>query len=242
MYGWLMLLGVATTALVWRRWAREDPRLPVIYVLALISALVGAKVIYLLAEGWQDWGQPDLLRRWATGKSILGGLLFGYAGVELAKRGLGYRAVTGDRFAIVVPIGIGLGRVGCLWHGCCQGQVCAVHWYTVVDAAGQPRWPAAQVELGFNALALAAILGLRRVPALRGQLFHGYLMAYGGFRFFHEFWRDTPRLGVGLTGYQVAALALVLLGAGRFWQRARRPVQASATSPGFGSPRERTGR
>lgn len=241
MYGWLMLLGVASTALVWRRWAREDPRLPVIYVLALISALVGAKVVYLLAEGWRDWGQPDLLRRWATGKSILGGLLFGYVGVELAKRGLGYRAVTGDRFAVVVPMGIGLGRVGCIAQGCCQGHVCAARWYTVVDAASQPRWPAAQVELLFNALALAMILSLRRVPALRGQLFHLYLMAYGLFRFVHEFWRDTPRVGLGLTGYQLAAAALLLLGAGRFWQRAKQPGEAAGTGPGFGSPRAGTG-
>lgn len=232
-----MLLGVVTTAFVWRRWAREDPRLPVIYVLALISALVGAKVVYLLAEGWRDWGQPDLLQRWATGKSILGGLLFGYAGVELAKRGLGYRAVTGDRFAMVVPLGIGLGRVGCITHGCCQGHVCAARWYTVVDAASQPRWPAAQVELLFNVLALGAIFALRRMPVLRGQLFHLYLMAYGGFRFLHEFWRDTPRLGGGLTGYQLAAVALVLLGAGRFWQRARGAGDAEGPGPGFGSPR-----
>lgn len=220
MYGVMLLVGVAVSAIIWTRMARQDPRLPVIYLLALVCAFVGAKLAYLVAEGWKDWGQPDLLWRWATGKSILGGLLFGYAGVELGKKWLGYSEPTGDRFAMVVPIGIALGRIGCLFHGCCQGRVCPTSWYTVTDATGKARWPAAQAELIFNLGILLVLVALRRVTVFRGQLFHLYLIAYGAFRFVHEFARDTPRVGSGLTGYQGVALTLVAFGLFRFRQRA----------------------
>ena len=91
----------------------------------------------------------------------------------------------------------------------------------MTDLHGLPRWPAVPVEIGFNALMLATFLLLRRVasPALRGQHFHVYLMAYGTFRFFHEFLRATPRLSHGLTGYQLAALAVATLGAAGYLRR-----------------------
>jgi prolipoprotein diacylglyceryltransferase len=60
-----------------------------------------------------------------------------------------------------------------------------------------------------------------RPARLRGQHFHVYLMAYGAFRFAHEFLRATPRVTGGFSGYQIAALACVALGAWRFVVRAR---------------------
>ena len=68
---------------------------------------------------------------------------------------------------------------------------------------------------------LAVFLALRARKAWPGQHFHLYLVAYGVFRFAHEFMRATPRLSGGLTGYQWAALACVGLGAWGFWRRAQ---------------------
>jgi phosphatidylglycerol:prolipoprotein diacylglycerol transferase len=45
------------------------------------------------------------------------------------------------------------------------------------------------MEFIFNALMLMVVLVLRRQKILPGQHFHVYLMAYGLFRFFHEFLR-----------------------------------------------------
>lgn len=220
-YGAWMLAGVAVTALMWARAHRRDARLPWIYLAALIGALVGAKIVYLLAEGWNDWGRPDRWLRLATGKSVLGSLLFGYVAVEGAKKALGYTAPTGDGFAVLAPVGIGLGRVGCWVHGCCAGRVLPPAWYTVTDASGVSRWPSVPLELGFNVAALLVVLVLRAARRAPGQLFHGYLVAYGVFRFLHEFERATPRILGSLSGYQFAAVAVAVLGAWRAWQRAR---------------------
>ena len=221
-YPWLLLTAIAVSLVFWSRLARRDSRLMLIYGAALVSAFFGAKVVYLLAEGWLFWDAPDRWLIWATGKSVLGALLGGYAGVEIAKRAIGYTAPTGDWFAIVAPLGIALGRVGCLLHGCCTGVVCEPAWWTLRDATGVHRWPAVPVELGFNVAAIALFAVLRRAGKMRGQLFHIYLIAYGLFRFAHEFLRATPRLSHGITGYQIAALAVAGLGIIGFVRRRSR--------------------
>jgi len=62
---------------------------------------------------------------------------------------------------------------------------------------------------------------------LPNQLFHFYLIAYGLFRFVHEFWRDTPAIAGRFSGYQVAALLLVGLGGVGFWRRAQSSVKSA---------------
>lgn len=228
-YAAWMLGAIGLSGLYWMRAGRKDPRLPVIFLGGLIGAFVGAKAVYLLAEGWHDWGKSDLWLRWATGKTILGGLLFGYGGVELAKRAMGYTAATGDRFAVVVPAGLFLGRLGCLSHGCCLGRACSPDaWYAWVDRSGVARWPAAPAELLFHGLAVVVALVLQATGRLAGQRFHGYLIAYGAFRFVTEFQRDTLRIWGTVSGYHVAALALVLLGVVRWRQRWREQVNRPA--------------
>jgi len=145
--------------------------------------------------------------------------LGGYAAVELAKKYSGYKEATGDSFATIVPVAVALGRVGCLLHGCCLGVACAPAWYTIRDPFGQARWPSVPVEMGFNLICAGAFWVLRRKRLLPGQHFHIYLMAYGVFRFWHEYLRDTPRVLGGFTGYQVAAVACALLGLVGFIRR-----------------------
>lgn len=218
-YGWLLLAGVLVGLVFWIRLARRDERLLFIYISALVGAFIGAKIVYVFAEGWLDWSQPDRWRRLATGKTIIGGLLGGYASVELAKKFVGYKSATGDWFALIAPLGIILGRIGCLLHGCCLGVVCERSWFTMNDREGAARWPAVPLEIAFNVCALAAFLVLRRARALPGQHFHLYLIAYGTFRFAHEFVRATPRVLGPLSGYSVAALATIALGVIGFWRR-----------------------
>ena len=212
-YGWLMLAGIFVSIVLWSRLARHDSRLVLVYIAALTGAFLGAKLVYLGAEGWLHWHDPNRWLILATGKSITGALLGGYAAVEIAKRLLGYRGVTGDWFAIIAPVGIMLGRIGCLLHGCCLGRVCQASWYTINDIHGVARWPAVPVEFLFNALMLGVILILRWRRILPGQHFHIYMMAYGIFRFAHEFLRDTPQIIGPISGYQIAAFGVAGLGA-----------------------------
>jgi phosphatidylglycerol:prolipoprotein diacylglycerol transferase len=225
-YPLLMLAGIVLSVMFWSRLARRDERLIAIYAAALGGAFAGAKVAYLLAEGWLHIGQPGMWLALATGKSIVGALLGGYAAVEFAKKQTGYREATGDFFATIVPLSVTVGRIGCLLHGCCLGIACTPAWYTMRDPFGQARWPAVPVEMAFNLACALVFIVMRKKHLLPGQHFHIYLMAYGLFRFFHEFLRDTPRIFDGLTGYQFFAAACFLLGLIRFIHRRGSPALA----------------
>ena len=189
-YGWLMLAGIFVSIAFWSRLARRDDRLVLIYIAALAGAFLGAKLVYLGAEGWMHWHDTN---RWvilATGKSITGALLGGYIAVEIAKHLLKYEGTTGDWFAVIAPVGIMFGRIGCMFQGCCLGRVCSANWFTINDGNGIPRWPASQVEFLFNAVMLGVILLLRWGRIAPGQLFHIYLMVLWHFPFLP---RISPR-------------------------------------------------
>lgn len=215
-----MIGGILVTALVWgrltRRGERIDGRLTLIYFWALIGALLGAKISFLIADGWHyrhDW--LALL----SGRSITGGLLVGYLAVEIGKRRLNYRATTGDFFAIVVPTGLMLGRIGCLIQSCCPGVECEPYWWTITDHAGVHRWPAAAVELAFNAAFLVWALLAAHLNWQGGNRFHVYLIAYGLFRFAHQFGRDDVSWVGPVSGYHLLATLILALGLLRYIQR-----------------------
>ncbi|WP_395750054.1 prolipoprotein diacylglyceryl transferase [Prosthecobacter sp.] len=219
-YALCMMLGILVGAIFWYRRAQGRSDMLLIYLGALIGGFAGAKVAYLLAEGWLEWQQPDRWLRWATGKSVLGGLLGAYAGVEWVKHLVGHRSSTGDAFAVIVPVGILLGRVGCYVNGCCLGRPVA-GVFAARDVQGVARWPAPFVEGAFQVLVLVVILLLQRRGLLRDRLFFLYLAAYGVFRFVHEFMRDTPRIWLGLSGYQFISAAMAVLGLFMMWRRTK---------------------
>jgi phosphatidylglycerol---prolipoprotein diacylglyceryl transferase len=216
----MLLSAIGVSVLVWIRMARKDSRLPLVYLLGLLGGFLGAKLGFVFAEFSTWFGTPLFWPQMLAGKTILGALLGGYGFVEFAKRQVGYTAPTGDLFAITAPLGIMIGRIGCLTAGCCLGKVCQPAWYALPDGSGIQRWPAVPVEMMFNALMLLVFVTLKKQRALPGQHFHIYLMVYGSFRLAHEMMRDTPRLLGPLSGYQILASALILLGVWRFWRRA----------------------
>ncbi|MDQ6632492.1 MAG: prolipoprotein diacylglyceryl transferase [Verrucomicrobiota bacterium] len=224
-YGWLMLAGIIVSIWLWSRIAKRDERLLFIYIFALVGAFLGAKLVYIFAEGWRHFGAPDMWLQLATGKTILGALLGGYLAVELAKKFLGYRKATGDWFALIAPVGIIFGRVGCLLHGCCLGSVCEKSWFTIADKNDVARWPAVPLEIIFNLIAIFVFAILRRQKKMTGQHFHLYLIAYGIFRFAHEIFRATPKVFGILSGYQIAALAVTILGAVGFVKRKKNSIE-----------------
>lgn len=219
-YAWLMAAGIGVSAIWWAARSKRDPALMMVFIGALGGAFIGAKLAYVFAESWNDWGREDFWLRLATGKSVLGGLLGGYAGVEAMKRLAGHRRSTGDAFAMILPLGLILGRIGCWLHGCCLGRPVGEGFFLrLEDRAGTSRWPAAQAEMGFLGLLWLALWLCRH--RFRDRLFFIFLAACGSFRFGHEWMRDTPKWGGLLSGYQVIAIGMTVLGLMMFKRRGR---------------------
>ena len=209
-YALMLLVGIVWGAVYWFRESKKDSRVALIYAAGLAGAFAGAKLAFLFAEGWLHFYGSNRWMIWLSGKSIMGALPGGWLGVEIAKKTLGYRKITGDQFAMLLPVPLILGRIGCLSAGCCGGIACTFG-----------IWPSVPVEIGFQVTAMICLWVLRRKHCLEGQHFHLYLIAYGLFRFGHEFLRATPKPFFGLSGYQILGLATAGAAGLAYQKRAR---------------------
>lgn len=167
---------------------------------AIFGAAIGSRVLAGLEN-------PALFS--LTGKSIVGGLIGGLIGVELAKKAIGETRRTGDLFAVPLAVGTAIGRIGCFLMGLedqTHGLPTDLPWgYDYGD--GIPRHPAQLYEIAFCA-ALAA--GLHRFrPPLPGDRFKLYMISYMGWRLLVDFLKPGLAFG-GLTAIQWAALGCLL--------------------------------
>ena len=148
-------------------------------------------------------------------------LLGGYLGVEIAKRFLRYPGTTGDWFALVVPLSIMLGRVGCILHGCCSGRV--LRGFLVYDERCDRRFALARqalVELLFKCIdvggggidALAKDSSGAAFSCLPHGVWNISFPTRISSRHAGDSWPD-------FRGYQIASLGIVALGAIGFWRR-----------------------
>lgn len=175
----------------------------------LIGALLGAKALFV-ALGWEHYARGEL-HFWAdfrTGFVFFGGLI----GALLA--GLGFAAARrldfvrgADYFAVALPLGHALDRVGCFCAGCCHGR--SGHPVQLYEA------------FGLAVIALACRFMLARVERgtrPTGDAFRLYLMLYGGLRLLLDPLRadGRPERFLGLSHQQ--GIALLIIAVAVVWQ------------------------
>ena len=194
---------------------------------ALMGAVVGSKLGMLLYVERSSWRQvfEDLLRLETSGKTVIGALIGGYLGVEIAKKLVGIRSSTGDAFAVAVPLSLGIGRIACVLGGCCYGTPSNHVW--AIQLAGAHRHPVQLYEAALD-FALAAVLywgrSGERPP---GALWKASLLGYASIRLWLDPFRGDARVWIGpLSAVQVvcaAASAGLLLALLRSYQAMPRP-------------------
>ncbi len=227
-YAAMMLLAIATAAILKRRGDRGLPLSPSerlgIALGAFCGAMIAAKLPYVLLD------REGLLsgRAWLdNGKTILFGLAGGYLGVELAKAILGVRVKTGDSFAVPVAAAVAVGRLACFVGGCCYGKPTGLPW-GVVFHDGIRRHPTQLYEAAFHASAAVFLVWCERRGLFRLQRIKLYFLAYLVYRFFTEFLRPEPIVALGLTAYQWGALLLLPVFAWLWYRDAVAEARASA--------------
>ena len=105
--------------------------------------------------------------------------------------------------------------MGCASAGCCSGKTCATDLWWLWHG----RYPVQFVEVAFH-LGSALMLwwaAQRRIAV--GQHLTIYLAAYAVVRFALEFARENPVVALGLTWYQMMAVALAMLAGITWWRR-----------------------
>lgn len=158
------------------------------------------------------WNRPEV---WFAGQSMVGGLLGGLLGVELAKKFYGVRGSTGDAFVFPVLLGLMIGRVGCFVAGLEDGTFgvpTSLPW-GIDFGDGIPRHPTQLYEIIFAATLWWVLLRLRaRWTAQPGLLFKVMLCSYLLWRVWVDGLKPVPfDYGFGWSGIQVVcAIALLI--------------------------------
>ena len=88
-----------------------------IMVGCIFGSVIGSVIFSVLFLDWHEI-VPRLAATEFVGRTVIGGIIGGFVGVELTKWRLGYKHSTGDAFAVAIPIGHFFGRIGCLLAGC----------------------------------------------------------------------------------------------------------------------------
>jgi prolipoprotein diacylglyceryltransferase len=194
------------------RW--NHPVVPVernlwIIVGCIFGALVGSKLLNGLEMPLDYWAHRADPLYWFEGKTIVGGLLGGWFGVELAKKRIGVGYATGDAYVFPLIAGVAIGRVGCFLAGLEDGTygVATTLPWGVDFGDGITRHPTQLYESFFMvALGIFFLFRMRR-PYVNGYLFRSFIFAYLLFRFLVEFIKPRFAPWFGLSMIQVVSLA-----------------------------------
>lgn len=189
---------------------------------ALVGAMLGAKLgllLYMPIDEWLGSLEALLLSEWG-GRTILGALFGGFLGVEVTKKAVGITIATGDPYAIGLPLGQGLGRIGCFLGGCCYGR--PLDEGSALHGLGLTTHPAQLYEAGLDLAVAATLFAIREQPRAPGLLFRYYLLAYAAIRFVMDFFRGDEKQVAGPLSYaQWFVLACAVALSLDVWRRRR---------------------
>ncbi len=210
-------LGYALGFAVYRRARRESGDVLslqqrwLVISAAVVGALVGSRLLAVLQQMPRRQIALQQLFVPGAGKTIVGGLLVGWIGVEVTKKLSGIQSRTGDLFAVPLCVGIAVGRIGCFLAGLADdtyGNPTQLPW-GVDFGDGIARHPTQLYEIVFLGVLAIALARIARRPHENGLLFRVFLGAYLAWRLVVDFLKPEPLVhgmswiqwacGIGLT-------------------------------------------
>lgn len=224
------LLGLQFALIRARTRGLDPTRVMDLGIWIIISALAGAKLLLLIVDYDTFARNPaELLTLLRSGGVFYGGLIAAVAvALWYVRR---YRmpmwTVT-DVFAPGIALGHVIGRMGCLFAGCCFGRETSVPWaitfhnaYAATNVGtplNKPLHPTQLYEAAAELLILVFLLVTeRKGRPYPGRTFWAYMLLYGISRFIIEFYRGDTRGTVGMfstsqfVSILIVPLAIVML-------------------------------
>jgi phosphatidylglycerol:prolipoprotein diacylglycerol transferase len=208
-YGMMYLVGFLAAMFIANKaadksggeWTREQVSDLLFY--GFLGVILGGRIGYVFFYQFDYFlAEPlYLFKIWTGGMSFHGGLLGVIAAVYLyAKKVNKSFLQVGDFVVPLVPIGLGMGRLGNFINAELWGRQSDVPWAMVfpTDPLQLPRHPSQLYEFFLEGVVLFAILYvLTRKPRTLGLVSGVFLIGYGVFRSFIEFFRE-PDAHLGL--------------------------------------------
>ena len=246
--GWL--LGCYRAKKPGSGWTTEEVSDLVFY--CALGVVLGGRIGYMLFYDLPNFIHNPLImfKIWDGGMSFHGGML----GVLLAMWLFSYKTKKAffqltDFIAPLVPIGLGAGRIGNFINGELWGRITNVPWGMVYPnpmAGPYPRHPSEIYEFLLEGVLLFIILWFYSAkPKPRMAVSALFLVCYGSFRFFAEFFRQPDaQLGYYFGGTttmgQILCFIMFLAGASfyLFCKYKNRPALVSVKPSNKSNPKK----
>lgn len=226
-YGLMYLIGFVSAWYLGRLKAKKigwDPeQIDDLIFYGAMGVVLGGRFGYVLFYNFPVFAENPLVlfKIWQGGMSFHGGLIGVLVAMLVFAKKYKYRFFEMTDFvAPLVPIGLGMGRIGNFINGELWGKPTDSAFGMLVPGLGSiPRHPSQLYEAALEGLALFVLLWLYSSKPKPTMAVSGlFLMGYGAFRFLVEFVR-LPDAHLGylafgwLTMGQILTVPMLLLGA-----------------------------
>lgn len=200
-------------------WTRDQVSDLMFY--GFLGVVLGGRFGYVLFYKFGDFVADPLylFRMWEGGMSFHGGVLGVLLVIYLYGKKIGKSFLqVGDFVVPLLPLGLGAGRIGNFINGELWGRTTDVPWAMVFPSGGPvPRHPSQLYEFFLEGIVLFVMLvwyKKRQPPA--GAVGGLFLLGYGVFRFFIEFYREPDAhlglLSLGLSMGQWLCVPMIVAG------------------------------
>jgi len=204
-YGLFLALGFMAAVWFSKRNARfyetPDQVISDLFFVILVSAIVGARFLYVLINFDAFRSNPlEIFKIWNGGLVFFGGFIAAVgAAFFLLKMKKMPIAKTADIIAPGIALGHSIGRFGCLFAGCCYGKACDLPFaikFTNPDGLAPLNvylHPTQIYMVLSNFFLFFILMWLQKRKRFHGMVFLFYIMLYSAFRSGIEFFRGDFR-------------------------------------------------
>ena len=175
----------------------------------LIGGILGARIGWILTEAPANLSFIDYFKVWNGGMILYGGMigaLLFFCIYAFYKKLSTWKYL--DFFALGLPLGMAIGRVGCYLIGDHVGKPTLLPWAILMN--GQLTHPVILYEIILLLGIFILMMCLKNKKLPDGRLFLLFLLSYSAGRFIIDFFRIDPTYH-GLTIAQYASMAFIIL-------------------------------
>ena len=192
-----------------------------ISIAIMIGAFFGARIFHIVFEYPEYYLENplEIFKFYKGGFVFYGGLLGGLLSAYLFIKKIRQNFFNWlDGFALVIPVGYALGRIGCIFAGCCFGTECLLPWAIrfpegVEAPANITLHPKQIYSILIEAMFWAILFSIEKVQTKKlkpGSLFFIWMLLHSFGRIIIEQFRGDFR-GEMVFGFSISTLISIAL-------------------------------
>ena len=220
-YGIMVVLAVIAIIVIAiveaRRVGVHDDHIYNLGVWAVIGGILGSRIIHVI-DKWDYYMANPLQILNFEGLAVYGAVLGVIAAI------IGYcliKKLSILQIADVVSpgalVGMAIGRIGCIFNGCCYGLVTGLPWGVVYECPtsyapqGIPLQPTQEYHIIWNLIAFGIVWALRKHLKPQGSIFLLYLAFYAAGDLLIRTFREGDPFMFGLQQAQVIGILMLVI-------------------------------